>query len=218
MIQIQHCQRYNWPEGWVQLTKVSQPRFNFMTLQISFPAAKCWPNSSSKILPELQLQNLDQTLCSKSEPKFSSITKPQLPNMQQTVANKVLIINISNSYNINNFWVSEWVSDKHSQWSDSGPIKISFKPTSSYFAETFVNIFSAAKWFRLPLSACCEVFVSALDTDKMNFNLCVKFTAGQWIELTSLFEKDNWFKGGRSWQAFGERRKCLQFFRRVRIC
>ena len=93
MIQIQHCQRYNWPEGWVQLTKVSQPRFNFMTLQISFPAAKCWPNSSSKILPELQLQNLDQTLCSKSEPKFSSITKPQLPNMQQTVANKVLIIN-----------------------------------------------------------------------------------------------------------------------------
>ena len=98
----QNCYRHNGPEGWVQLTKVSQPRFNFMTLQISFPAAKCWPNSSSKILPELQLQNLDQTLCSKSEPKFSSITKPQLPNMQQTVANKVLIINISNSYNINN--------------------------------------------------------------------------------------------------------------------
>ena len=55
----------------------------------------------------------------------------------------ILIINISNSNNLNKFWVgifrvtsikftkrqsvSEWVSesvsDKHSQWSDSGPIK-----------------------------------------------------------------------------------------------
>ena len=25
-------------------------------------------------------------------------------------------------------------------------------------------------------------------------------------------------QGGRSWQAFGERKKCLQFFRRTRIC
>ena len=25
-------------------------------------------------------------------------------------------------------------------------------------------------------------------------------------------------QGGRSWQAFGKRRKCLQFFRRMRIC
>ena len=25
-------------------------------------------------------------------------------------------------------------------------------------------------------------------------------------------------QGGRSWQAFGKRKKCLQFFRRTRIC
>ena len=56
-----------------------------------------------QILPELQLQNLDQTFCSKSEQKFSFTTKPQLPNLQQTVANTILIINISNSNNINKF-------------------------------------------------------------------------------------------------------------------
>ena len=40
--------------------------------------------------------NLDQTLCSKSEQKISFMTKPQLPNLQQTVAIMILI-NISNS-------------------------------------------------------------------------------------------------------------------------
>ena len=43
-------------------------------------------------MPELQLQNIDQTLYSKSEQKFNFITKPQLPNLQQTVANRILII------------------------------------------------------------------------------------------------------------------------------
>ena len=51
-------------------------------------------------LAELQLQNLDQPLCSKSEQKFSFLTKPQLQNLQQIVANTILI---SNSYNINKF-------------------------------------------------------------------------------------------------------------------
>ena len=55
-----------------------------------------------QILPELQLQNLDQTLGSKSEQKFSFLTKPQLRNPQQIVANTILI---SNSYNINKFGV-----------------------------------------------------------------------------------------------------------------
>ena len=59
-----------------------------------------------QILPELQLQNLDQTLCSKSEQKFSFLTKPQLPNLPQTVANTILVTNISNSNNINKFWVT----------------------------------------------------------------------------------------------------------------
>ena len=54
-----------------------------------------------QILPELQLQNLDQTLCSKSEQKFRFMTKPQFPNLQQTVANAILVIDISNSNNLN---------------------------------------------------------------------------------------------------------------------
>ena len=76
-------------------------------------AAKYWPNSSLKILPELQLQNLDQTLCSKSEQKFSTMTKPQLPNLQQAVTNTILIINISNSNNHNKFWVGILTRQAH---------------------------------------------------------------------------------------------------------
>ena len=56
-----------------------------------------------QILPELQFQNPDQTLCSRSEQKFSFMTKPQLPNLQQTVSGTILIINISNSNNLNKF-------------------------------------------------------------------------------------------------------------------
>ena len=33
------------------------------------------------------------------------MTKPQLPNLQQTVANTILIINISNSNNLNKLLV-----------------------------------------------------------------------------------------------------------------
>ena len=84
-------------------------------------------------MPELRIQNLDQTLGSKSEQKFSFMTKPQLTNLQQTVANTILITNISNSNSLNKFWVgiftrqghinqvyqtgvSEWVSELRSEW------------------------------------------------------------------------------------------------------
>ena len=52
------------------------------------------------MLPEFQYQNLDQTLCSKSEQKFSFMTKPQPPNVQETIANTILIITFSNSNNM----------------------------------------------------------------------------------------------------------------------
>ena len=90
------------------------------------PAAKCWTNSSFEILPKLQLLNLDQPLCSKSEQKFSFMTKRQLPNQkanQKAVAS--MILSISNFKAIKftkRHGVSELVSDKHSKWSDSGPI------------------------------------------------------------------------------------------------
>ena len=63
------------------------------------------------------------------------MTKSQFKNLQQTIANTILITNICN---LNKFWVgiftgqghinqvrewvSQWDSDKHSQWSDLGPI------------------------------------------------------------------------------------------------
>ena len=75
-------------------------------------AAKCWTNSSFEILPKLQLLNLDQPLCSKSEQKFSFMTKRQLPN-QQAVANMILSINISNSNNLNKFWVGIFTPQGH---------------------------------------------------------------------------------------------------------
>ena len=49
-------------------------------------------------------------LCSKSEQKFSFMHNPQLLNLQQTVANTILIINISNSNNINGISSFELVS------------------------------------------------------------------------------------------------------------
>ena len=86
----------------------------------------------------------------------SWLPKPQLPSMQQTVANTIFIINIGNIREFDSLYqlletvttspgswhhsqpasllnVTEWVSqsvsesvsDKHCQWSDSGPIKIS---------------------------------------------------------------------------------------------
>jgi len=50
-------------------------------------AAKYWLNFSFKISHELQLQNLDQTLCSKSGQKFYFMTKLQLPNLHQLSSN-----------------------------------------------------------------------------------------------------------------------------------
>ena len=55
-------------------------------------------------LQNLALLSLDQPLCPKSEQKFSFMTKRQLPN-QKAVANLILSINISNSKNLNKFWV-----------------------------------------------------------------------------------------------------------------
>ena len=65
------------------------------------------------MLPELQLQNLYQTLCSKSEQKSTFMIKPQLPNLQKTVANMILIIIIRNSNNLNKFWEGIFTRQGH---------------------------------------------------------------------------------------------------------
>ena len=45
--------------------------------------------------------------------QISFMTKPQLPNLQQTVANTILITNISNSNNLNKFSVGIFTSKGH---------------------------------------------------------------------------------------------------------
>ena len=98
---------------------------------------KSWPNLASEYWPRFnfvtsskhQRQNADQTSasksrlnfnfkqswlkCSKSEQKLSFMTKPQLPNLQQTVANTILVNNISNSNNLNKFWVGIFTRQSH---------------------------------------------------------------------------------------------------------
>ena len=87
-----------------------------------------------KVLSRYEVESCP-TLCSKSEQKFSFMTKPQLPNLQQTVANTILIINISNSNKPQQVlsWHlhtpgshqssllngSEWVSELVSHWQAS---------------------------------------------------------------------------------------------------
>ena len=75
---------------------------NWSLLYDQTSAAKYWPNFSFKILPELQLQKLDQALRPKSEHEFNFMAKIQLPNLHQTVIDKFLRISNSNSSNINN--------------------------------------------------------------------------------------------------------------------
>ena len=41
------------------------------------------------------------------------MSKPQLPNLQQTVANTILIINIRNSNNLNKFLVGIFTRQGH---------------------------------------------------------------------------------------------------------
>ena len=41
------------------------------------------------------------------------MTKPQLPNLQQNVANTILTININNSNNLNKFWVAIFTCQSH---------------------------------------------------------------------------------------------------------
>ena len=48
-----------------------------------------------------------------SEQKLSFMTKPQLPNLQQTLSNMTLIINIGNSNNLNKFLVGIFTRQGH---------------------------------------------------------------------------------------------------------
>ena len=85
---------------WPNLTFkiLTKPGFRILTnIKLHLPQ----PSISSKMLTKLSLQNLvwtqnlDQTLWSRSKQKFAFLTKLQLPNLYQTVADTFLSINIS---------------------------------------------------------------------------------------------------------------------------
>ena len=111
---------------------LTQPSFRIPTkIQLhnlyKTSAAKCWTSSSFKILLNFRLQNLDQPLCSKSEgPNVSSqICNKLLPTWSSLSTSAtvttvgITAVSQSVSHSVSQF------SDKHSQWSDSGPIKSS---------------------------------------------------------------------------------------------
>ena len=69
-------------------------------------------HSSAKSRLNFNLKILTKP-CVQSLKKFNFLTKLQLPNPNQTVANTFLSINISNSNNLNTFWAGIFTSQGH---------------------------------------------------------------------------------------------------------
>ena len=124
-----HCQWHSGPKGWVLVSKETSCeriliKFHLHNLDQA-SNFKTWPNVASEsrpriifitstkdqqqILNKLQLQNL----ASKSGQNFHFMTKLQLPNLHQTIVNTFLSINISNSNNLNKFWVGIFTRQGH---------------------------------------------------------------------------------------------------------
>ena len=101
---VKHCQMHNGPKAWVVLTQILM-KFHLQKQDQASPtksqeytdqtsaSKSCLNFNLIKLLNTDQtpasnvawLLTSDQTLCFKSEQKFSFMTKPQLPNLQQTV-------------------------------------------------------------------------------------------------------------------------------------
>ena len=111
-----HCQRHNGPEGWVHLTKVTS--WGHITI------------SQSWFLVEIMKMKFDQDLCKNLwyDLKKVNLFDSNLEKQLQQVLSCHLHMPGSHQWSLLNGseWVSELVSqsvtDKHSQWSDSGPI------------------------------------------------------------------------------------------------
>ena len=99
------------------LTSKSQPNISISTkLKLKILA-----KPSFRILTKIQLRNLNQTSAANfrilTKPCAQSLNKslavcPTASNLQQTVANTILIINISNSNNLK-FWVGIFTHQGH---------------------------------------------------------------------------------------------------------
>ena len=136
-IYIKHCQRQKGPQGCLLSPKelllsyvTSWSKFSFrISIKLQLPnldqtsGSKSWPNFNFKILIKSQPQSLDLKHTSKSWSNFSFniviktrykiSTKPQLQNIDQTVVNTFLSINISNTTNIKKLWVGIFKGQSH---------------------------------------------------------------------------------------------------------
>ena len=148
-----HCQRHNGPEGWVHITssntnldQVSEfwPSINFKISTKHQPlhktiTSKSWQNlaSESRLRFNLIQHNLYKTSAEKKwlNSSFTScvdfeICKKMLPTWSSSATVTVLSWNLhtpglhQSSLLNRSQLVSQLVSDKGKQWSDSGPIKI----------------------------------------------------------------------------------------------
>ena len=81
--------------------------------------SESWPRLNVVTSTKHQQQNTEQTSASKSWPKsrseqkLSFMTKPQLLNLQQTVANTILITHPHHSNSLNKFWEGIFTRQGH---------------------------------------------------------------------------------------------------------
>ena len=102
------------PSSWPVWRARAAPSFFTSLLASGCHPPKVSATIGKKAIPcLLHSSSAPLILRSESEQKFSFMTKPQLSNLQQTVAKGILIINISNSNNLNKFWVSIFIRQGH---------------------------------------------------------------------------------------------------------
>ena len=86
----------NLPENIAKGTK--DPRIEFISQNLDYA-------STSKSQPNISISTKSKVKIL-TKPSFRILTKIQLPNQQETVSNTILSTDISNSNNLNKFWVS----------------------------------------------------------------------------------------------------------------
>ena len=134
-----HCQRHNGPEGWVLITS-SNTNLDQISSSESRPSIIFKISTKHQPLHKTWFSKSWPNLASESWPRFNCITSTKhqqnknwlTSNFNFKIFTKYCAqsLNKRSAFWRNLSWVSEPVSDKGKQWSDSGPTKIA-KFTSS---------------------------------------------------------------------------------------
>ena len=93
----------NLPENIAKGTK--DPRIEFISQNLDYA-------STSKSQPNISISTKSKVKIL-TKPSFRILTKIQLPNQQETVSNTILITDISNSNNLNKYWVGIFTRQGH---------------------------------------------------------------------------------------------------------